>query len=172
MSYAKLYIKNKRWGLRMIKVESMYKKAYVEICEIINYLDYEAYKNIPAKLIERMEEEKDKEYTFELEPGVELEKQNLLPETRAILLVIFKNYLATEEQKIKLNGMLKESRIKEEQRKKENRNQVYGFSQEVSEEKRKQQDEREKQPAESVALVKRETFFSRIYNFIKSRLKK
>ena len=76
-----------------------YKKALVEVDAVLSCLDYNEYKKIPANIIDAIENNKDEEYTYDYDEEIEYEEWLLMPETKAILYNIFKQYLATEEQR-------------------------------------------------------------------------
>lgn len=71
-----------------------YKRALSEVRYIIEQLDEEDFKRIPKKLIDLIEKEKDKKYKVNISFDVPIYNQKLLKETRAILDVIYRMYLA------------------------------------------------------------------------------
>ena len=77
-----------------------YKDAYTEVYEILEQLDEEEYNKIPSNVITAIRENRNTEYEFEVDEELELKEQELLPETKAILFNIFRDYLSTPEQKI------------------------------------------------------------------------
>ena len=81
------------------KVSQIYKNAFTEVSVILEHLRKEDYDKISGDLIKAINENKNNDYFFELENGIELKKQNLMPETRAILFNIFYDYYADEKQK-------------------------------------------------------------------------
>lgn len=94
-----------------------YKDAYTEVYEILEQLDEEEYNQIPSEVITAIRENRNTEYEFELDEELELKEQELLPETKAILFNIFRDYLSTPEQKEKIIKMQAEERLKNEQKK-------------------------------------------------------
>lgn len=99
-----------------------YKNAYTEVYEIIEQLNEEEYNKIPPQVIKAIEENRNTEYEFELEEDIELKDQELLPETKAILFNLFRDYLSTPEQKEKIIKMQAEERLRNEQKKQEQYN--------------------------------------------------
>ena len=91
-----------------------YKNAYTEVYEIIKQLDEEEYNKIPLEVIKAIEENRNTEYKFDLDEDIELKDQELLPETKAILFNLFRDYLSTAEQKEKIIKMQAEERQKSE----------------------------------------------------------
>lgn len=94
-----------------------YKNAYTEVYEILEQLDEEEYSKIPSEVITAIKENRNTEYEFKLDEELELKEQELLPETKAILFNIFRDYLSTPEQKEKIIKMQAEERLKNEQKK-------------------------------------------------------
>ena len=72
----------------------IYKNAYKEVFVILQKLVEEDYNKIPQNMIEGFEKNKNDEYEFILDKELELKNQNLLPETRAILYNLFRDYLS------------------------------------------------------------------------------
>ena len=96
-----------------------YKNAYTEVYEILEQLDEEEYNKIPSEVITAIRKNRNTEYEFDLDEDIELKDQELLPETKAILFNLFRDYLSTSEQKEKIIKMQAEERQKNEQNKAE-----------------------------------------------------
>ena len=94
-----------------------YKDAYTEVYEILEQLDEEEYNKIPSNVITAIRENRNTEYEFEVDEELELKEQELLPETKAILFNIFRDYLSTQEQKEKIIKMQAVERQKNERKK-------------------------------------------------------
>lgn len=82
-----------------------YSKAYVEVLKIIEMLPDCEYKKIPEKLIENFEKNCDRQYQFKIESEEEFQKRELLEETKFILYVLYRKYLADNNEKEKLKKM-------------------------------------------------------------------
>ena len=135
-----------------------YKNAYTEVYEIIEQLNEEEYNKIPPQVIKAIEENRNTEYEFELEEDIELKDQELLPETKAILFNLFRDYLSTPEQKEKIIKMQAEERLKNEQKKQEQ------YNSDVFVNKQKKQPIKE----EHTELIEyKENIFKRIFNKIR-----
>ena len=93
------------------------KNAYTEVYTILQELNEEEYNKIPPEVIETIEANRDEDYEYELDDEVELKEQLMLPETKAILFNLFRDYLATPEQKAKIIRMQNEARQKNELKK-------------------------------------------------------
>ena len=87
-------------------------RAYTEILEIIKNLDNESANKIPKKLINFFEENKDKNYKFQLDDSKPLEEQELSEETGGLLAVLALNYFSSEEEKEKIKEKLIENENK------------------------------------------------------------
>ena len=96
-----------------------YANAYTEVYEILKRLNNEEYSKIPKDLISVFEEYRNVDYEYEVNTSEDLYKQPMLRETKAILLNIFKDYLATPEQRQKIDFWLVEDKQYLERKKKE-----------------------------------------------------
>ena len=135
-----------------------YKNAYTEVYEILEQLDEEEYNKIPFEVITAIRENRNTEYEFELDEELELKEQELLPETKAILFNLFRDYLSTAEQKEKIKKMQAEERQKNEQNKSEQ------YNSDLFASKKKVQDIRE----EHTELIEyKENILKRIFNKIR-----
>ena len=99
-----------------------YAKAYTEVLEIIKYFPKEEYAKIPEEKIEFYKNNMDKDYNFKINPEIDLSEQSISPEANAIMINLFTDYYATEEQKIKIKNILDSNQQKEEQEKRERYN--------------------------------------------------
>ena len=95
------------------------KNVYTEVYTILQNLNEEEYKKIPPEVIRAIETNRNEEYKYELEDNLELKERTMLPETKAILFNLFRDYLSTPEQKNKIIQMQKKERQKSELRKKQ-----------------------------------------------------
>lgn len=99
-----------------------YSKAYTEVLEIINHFSKEDLNKIPQEKIEFYNENKDKDYNFKIDVNIDLAEQNISREANAILVSLFRDYFATEKQKVILDNLLKQNQEKAEQEKREKYN--------------------------------------------------
>ena len=93
------------------------KNAYTEVYTILQELNEEEYNKIPPEVIKTIEANRNEDYEYELDDELELKDQPMLPETKAILFNLFRDYLATPEQKAKIIRMQNEARQKNELKK-------------------------------------------------------
>jgi len=138
------------------------KNAYTEVYTILKDLNEEEYNKIPPEVIEAIEKNRNEEYIFKLDEDLELKKQILMPETKAILFNLFRDYLATPEQKAKIIIMQNEERQKNELKKQQQYNSDV-FANKVS------QNTNTKEPKELIKY--KENIFKRILNKIKEFFK-
>ena len=102
----------------MVKVNN-FPKAYAEVAEILKYLPKDEYSKIDSNFIKMLEDKKDKEYIYKLDSTKEIEKQNILKETRTVLAYVFLNYLGTEEENKIIQQKFQQDIINDEKKKQE-----------------------------------------------------
>ena len=147
-----------------------YKRAYTEVIEIIKYFPNEEYAKIPLEKINYYKENMDKDYNFQINPNIELEKQNISREANAILVTLFNDYFATDRQKEILNNLLKQNQQILEGQKQEK----YDPSNLFMQSKTQQQNTvtiQENNSENSLIEIK-ENFFTKFINFIKNIFKR
>ncbi len=100
----------------MINVE--YANAYSEILEILKYISIDDYNKIPKSKINLFENYANKEYTFKYNPQKTLDEQYISKRAKAIILILFRDYWATDIQR---NKMLSNQKSQKEQLEKSKR---------------------------------------------------
>ena len=147
-------------------IQTKYANAYTEVYEILSCLNEEEYSKIPEELIEVFEENRNLDYNYEVNEEQDLMKQPMLRETKAILLNIFRDYLATPEQskKIKMWLQLDREYLEKQKRKKYNTN--------IFENKiKKNEDSAGNFNTNLPATIKEQPIFQKIINKIKNIFK-
>ena len=76
-----------------------YKKAYVELNEILKYLSNEQRDKISSNFINNISNNMDKHYKFTFDESKGIFEQNLMVETEALLVEIYERYLAPDIEK-------------------------------------------------------------------------
>lgn len=76
-----------------------YRKAYTELNEVFKFLPSSELKKIPAKLRKNIKAEMDNDYIFKLDASKTLEEQELMTETKALIIELYERYLCEEEEK-------------------------------------------------------------------------
>lgn len=144
-------------------INTNYKNAYKEVYTILNYLDEDDYDKIPPEIINAIKSNMNEEYEYEMNEEIDIFEQQMLPETKATLYNIFRDYLATPEQKEKILKMQLEDRREIEIQKQENYKQEDLF---------KNRNSNFNAPNEPTALieVKKLNFFQKLLNKIKQLL--
>lgn len=94
-------------------------KACNEVLVLLKMLPEAELKKIPETEIKFLEEHIDVNYNFSVNPEVPINEVNISRKAKAILVVLWKKYFATDIQKQKLDKILQENSMKEEQKKKE-----------------------------------------------------
>ena len=136
------------------------KNAYAEVYTILQELNEEEYNKIPPEVIETIEANRNEEYEYELDNELELKDEPMLPETKAILFNLFRDYLANPEQKAKIIRMQNEARQKNELKKQ----QMYNIDVFAN----RQKEDKVQTNSEKTQIVKyKENIFKRILNKIK-----
>lgn len=152
------------------------RNAYTEVYTILQDLDDEEYNKIPLEVIKAIEENRNLEYDFELDDDLELKEQTLLPQTKAILFNLFRDYLATPEQKQKIIKMQNEERAKIELKKKQMYNsEIFPNEESRVEEKRREIDEDEIKEKEknSLDLIEyKPSIINKVWSYIQRLLKR
>lgn len=146
-------------------INSVYAKAYTEVLEIISHFPKEEFSKIPLEKIEYYQKNMDKDYQFTINPKIDLSKQNISKEANAIIITLFRDYYATEEQKNKINEILKLNQITEEnaKRKKYNPDDIF--------KNRETKDKENENSINNTQLIEyHESFFIKFKNFIKKLL--
>ena len=137
------------------------KNAYAEVYTILQELNEEEYNKIPPEVIKTIEANRNEDYEYELDDELELKDQPMLPETKAILFNLFRDYLANPEQKSKIIRMQNEARQKNELKKQ----QMYNTDVFAN----KPKENLAENSNETMQIVQyKESVFTRILNKIKS----
>lgn len=97
-------------------MNNTYSLSYVEVLEILKHIPKEDYEKIPKEKIEFYENNKDKNYIYIYNPV----NPKISRKTDAILINLYKNYIAKDDEKEKINHILKLNEMKNEQEKQEN----------------------------------------------------
>jgi len=146
--------------------QTKYADAYTEVYEILNCLDKDEYNKIPVELIEVFEENRNLDYEYEVNEEQDLTKQPMLVETKAILLNIFRDYLATSEQSKKIKQWLQADREYLEKQKQER------YSNNVFENKGKNECNLDKVDIQLPIEIKKQSIFQKIIKKLKNIFKR
>lgn len=94
-------------------------KACNEVLVLLKMLPEAELKKISETEIKFLEEHRDVNYNFSVNPEVPINEVNISRKAKVILVVLWKKYFATDIQKQKLDKILQENSMKEEQKKQE-----------------------------------------------------
>ena len=136
------------------------RNAYTEVYTILQELNEEEYDKIPSEVIKAIEENMNKQYEYVLDDELELKEHTMLPETKAILFNLFRDYLAMPEQKEKIIKMQNEERQKNEL-KKQNK-----YNTDIFENKKKEKTKQIEKSSKDLIKYK-ENIFSKLVNKFK-----
>lgn len=144
------------------------KNAYTEVYTILQDLNEEEYNKIPPEVIETLDANRNKEYEYFLDDELELKDQPMLPETKAILFNLFRDYLATPEQKTKIIRMQNEARQKNELKKQQMYNTDVFANKSINKPTKIDENEVKANKEKKQLVAYKENIFKRILNKIKS----
>lgn len=100
-------------------IDDTYKNAFKEVYDILENTEEELISKIPNKFIEFIKDNMNVDYKTNIQKDVEIDKQQLLKETEAILSLIYRSYWVTDEEKMIFEKKDREELIINEQKKKE-----------------------------------------------------
>lgn len=95
-----------------------YANAYTEVLAILKHISKEDYDKIPENKLELFRINANKEYNFVYNPEKTLDDQNICKRAKAIIVILFRDYWATSEQKEKIIKKQKNDRLILEEQKK------------------------------------------------------
>ena len=98
-------------------VNNKYGIAYSEILEILKHIPIEDYNKIPKSEIELFKAYADDNYTFTYDTTKTLAEQNVSDITKGLIILLFRDYWATEIQRNKIIAKQNYDRIKLEEEK-------------------------------------------------------
>ena len=140
-----------------------YSNSLYQINEILKYVTPNLKARIPKKVISYIQNNKSKDFNWKIDKALPLEKQELLPTTRELITVLYKDYMCDDIARLKLNKVLKENQIKykNEVREKYNPDNIF--------KERNRSYETNKRTIENNEIVSyKESFLSKIINKLKS----
>ena len=82
-------------------MENNLRKSYSEVYEILNLMENIYLDKIPNKVIELINNERDRDFKTSISTDIPLEKQKLQRDTLAILAILYLNYWCESEQEKK-----------------------------------------------------------------------
>lgn len=138
-------------------------EAFVEVDEILKIMPVDLVSKIPMQFRQMISENKAKDYKPDIKEP--LEEENLKEETIVILGLIYRDFLATPEEKKELleQDSLELQKVQEELEKQYDINNVFS--------KRKKQ-AKDEDASTGLIVYKEQGFIKRVFNFIKGLFNK
>lgn len=99
-------------------IDNSYRNSFKEVCEILQNTDDELVKKVPQKFVDFLKNNMNKDYQTNIDNTIDIDKQDLLPETADILSLIYRSYWATDEEKLEFSNRDKQELAKIEENKK------------------------------------------------------
>jgi len=96
-------------------MDNTLQQSFAEVYDIIMHFGNTLYNKIPKSFIDFIEQNRDKEYRININYLKDINDQDLLQDTRAILSLIYRDYLCEKDQKYRLqkqDNLLLEKRNK------------------------------------------------------------
>lgn len=100
-------------------MEKKYAKAYTEVLEILKHIPQRELNKIPKSELQFYEDNCDKNYKYEYNNELSVDKQTISKEANTVIIAIYMNYFANEKQKGIIEKILKQNSIQEEKAKSE-----------------------------------------------------
>lgn len=79
--------------------EKEYKIAFAEIDDILHFSDEDVFSRIPKSFIRFIKENKDEDYISNINCYLEIDEQDVSPKAKALMALIYRNYIADSEEK-------------------------------------------------------------------------
>ena len=79
-----------------------YREAYSEVYFILLHMEYSDVKKIPKKIVDVIRKNRIKNYAVKIDPLIPLQYQELKKETKAILALLYRKFLADEAKREEL----------------------------------------------------------------------
>ena len=136
-------------------------QALSEVYIILRYSDSNLINKIPLKFISMVNKFKDPSYKIQIDENKSLNEQKLLPETRQILALIYRDYLCDEKEREELN--------KKNNKKIEEMNNTYDIKNVFE---KRSNNIKEINNEEQLIVVKQEKWYDKIFKFFKNIFRK
>ena len=153
-------------------MDNSYARAYTEVLEIIRHFPEEDIKKISETKLEFLRMNRDKDYFFVIDPEKDLSEQNISREANAVMVNIYKEFFASEEQNRIIDSMLTQNSLKEERLKREKYNPDDLFKKEEPKVENIVEEQAEnvepKQETTALVEVKEEGFFKRFLAYMRN----
>lgn len=145
-------------------MNDVYKEAFAEVLEVIKHSNKNIKNKIPRKFITFLKNNKDKNYNVNINFYNKTWETTVKSETRAILALIYRDYIVSPEERKKLLLQEKEENLKieAELREKYNPNDIFKKNIRI----KNNYQENTENHANSIPCEYEESIFTKIKNFI------
>lgn len=82
--------------------KSLFRQACTEVLEILKYISKDEYNKIPTEYIRIFNKNASENYQFKYDISKTLEEQNVSEMAQVIIAILYRDYWATNEQKIRI----------------------------------------------------------------------
>jgi len=149
-------------------------KAFKEVREIIKYFPKNDYRKIPESFIRFLEDNMDESYNYKVSHVDDFHNQEMLEETKIILAIIYKDYIATEKEKNYIIDKERRELLEKEKsaREKYNPDMLFKKEERKVETKETIEEQINKEESNNKIIEKRESIFDKIQKWFKNFLKK
>ena len=149
-------------------MEKKYARAYTEVLEILKHIPEDELERIPKSELQFYEDNCDKNYKYEYNQDLDVDKQSISKEANTVIVALYMNYFANEKQKGIIEKILKQNSIEEEKSKSEK----YDVSK-IFEKSKNEQDRTNNGENLPVEISNnKDSFIKKIINKIKSLFRK
>lgn len=90
-----------------------YSEAISETLEILQYLEDDLLNKIPLEVIKKLKEQSSKTYIHKFKDMGEVDTSKLSDKAKDVFAVLYRDYIANEEERIEFDKMLYENDLKE-----------------------------------------------------------
>lgn len=97
-------------------------QSFSEVYDIIMHLEKDLFNKIPKGFLKMIKQNRDLKYKVDIDYDKNINEQDLLQDTRAILSLIYRDYLCSPEEKIELIKKDKMELVREEEKRREKYN--------------------------------------------------
>lgn len=89
-----------------------YSEAVSETLEVLKFMEDELLNKIPLEIIKKLKEQKSSTYINKFDNAIEIDFDKLDEKTKDILAVLYRDYIANEEERIEFDKLLDENERK------------------------------------------------------------
>lgn len=89
-----------------------YREAISETLEILQFANEEIINKIPLEVIQRLNSQKSITYISKYKDTIEIKEEQISKKTKAILAVLYRDYICSEEEKKEFDKILEENEEK------------------------------------------------------------